>query len=139
LLESLRVLKDNGQIIIADPEENPTDSVQALFGSIDLSLNYFKHSTLVNHSRWVIDSIARDYSLTIENNIGYSIDWEFNDFEDMQNCMIADYQEIDWDERCQQIAKNALQKIVKNIDTSKSFVIHDRMEVAIISKRKVWD
>ena len=53
--------------------------------------------------------------------------------------MIADYQEIDWDERCQQIAKNALQKIVKNIDTSKSFVIHDRMEVAIISKRKVWD
>jgi SAM-dependent methyltransferase len=134
LFEALRVLKDGGQIIIAEPEENPVASIQELFSLIDLFIKYFKHEVLINHSKWVIDSIAHDRNLKINRDSRYELDWKFINFDDMRNYLIADFFEIDWNDNNRQVVEKALREVVKNIDTSKPFIIPDRIEVTIITK-----
>jgi ubiquinone/menaquinone biosynthesis C-methylase UbiE len=134
LIESLRVLKSGGKIIIVDPEAVPVGSVMELDCAVHSKLKYFDHSVIVNHSKQVIKKIVNDFDLEVANE-RYDINWQFDDFGDLKNSIIADFPEINWDNGKRIIVADIIRGIIKDKEFAKPIIIPDHMEVTIISKK----
>jgi SAM-dependent methyltransferase len=133
LLEALRVLKPEGRIVIVDPEAAPTGSIMALCCAVHSNFKYFDHSVIVNHSKRVIEKIAKDFGLKV--NYGkYDIDWQFDDFNNLKNSIIVDFPEIEWNDEKKKTVANLIREIIKDKEFLKPIIVSDHMEVTVIGK-----
>ncbi len=125
LVEAYRVLKKGGKLIIIDPEENPTNSVQALYNLV-YSYRNFDHSKIVSHSKSILADFIRKQKINSIKKMEYSLWWKFDSYDDLISFMIKDNPEIQWNQSNKQKLQSDIKKFSLNIE--------DKMEVIILNK-----
>ena len=134
LKKAFKFLKPDGQLIISDPEQFPDTTIEALSNAINLHLKYFDHSQIVGHSQWALGNFIADHHPTAVENSAYTLNWHFDNFDDLLQTMISNNPDLDWTDTDKAIATDALNQALGIQNTSSEFTVPAVMEVTVITK-----
>lgn len=132
LLNMLKLLNQNGKIIILDPTLD-CNSFQGLWNVAYENLKLFDHDYIVKHSKEVIKKAVENKQCRIVSQDTLDIKFEFGSFEEILDMIKSsdDFKGIDSDTSVIKKLEKELKDFVK---TDCNIVLYDKLDITIIEK-----
>lgn len=134
LKEAWRVLKEKGQLFIADPL--PFGQVQRLYDVVNRQIILFNHPVAVKHSQEALKIFIKQGWFRLVKKTNLRSDWHFDSFVELYQFIQEEYSsEVNWDDKNCQILKKGLERVVGKAE-DKPIVVWDEMKVYVLKKEK---
>lgn len=132
LLNMLKLLNQNGKIIILDPTLD-RNSFQGLWNVAYENLKLFNHDYIVKHSKEVIQRAVESKQCRVVGQDTLDIKFEFESFEEILDMIknSEDFKGINFDTSVIQKLEKELKDFVK---TDCNIVLYDKLDITIIEK-----